>query len=140
MVGIMNVHEVLGYFPSAKPSGSGWQARCPAHDDRTASLTIREGDDGRTLVHCHAGCPTEDIVAAVGLTLRDLFVATVTTPTVKSSIVARYPYHDEHGVHLFNVVRFDPKDFRQQRADGVWSMDGVRRILFGLPVTSTPFE
>ena len=129
----MDVHDILTRFPSAKSSGSGWQARCPSHDDRTASLSISTGEDGRTLVRCHAGCPTEDIVAAVGLTLRDLFVATVTTPTVKSSIVARYHYHDEGGAHLFTVVRFDPKDFRQQRADGAWNMHGVRRVLFGLP-------
>ncbi len=129
----MDVHDVLTRFPGAKPSGSGWQARCPAHDDRTPSLSISTGDDGRTLVHCHAGCLVEDILAAVGLTLRDLFVDPVSASTRKCEVVARYPYHDEGGAHLFTVVRFDPKDFRQQRADGVWSMDGVRRVLFGLP-------
>ena len=133
MVGIMNVHEVLAYFPSAKPSGSGWQARCPSHDDRTPSLSISTGDDGRTLVRCHAGCSTEDIVAAVGLTLRDLFVDIALASTRKFKVVARYPYHAEDGVHLFDVVRLDPKDFRQQRADGAWNMHGVRRVLFGLP-------
>ena len=133
MVGIMNVHEVLAYFPSAKPSGSGWQARCPSHDDRTASLSISTGEDGRTLVRCHAGCLTEDIVAAVGLTLRDLFVDIALASTRKFKVVARYPYTAEDGVHLFDVVRLDPKDFRQQRADGAWNMHGVRRVLFGLP-------
>jgi hypothetical protein len=56
-----------------KKSGSGWSARCPAHDDRKASLSVSEGDDGRALVKCHAGCTTEQVVAAVGLELRDLF-------------------------------------------------------------------
>ena len=43
-------------------------------------------------------------------------------------------YHDEGGAHLSNVVRLEnPKDFRQQRADGVWKMDGVRRVLYQLP-------
>lgn len=129
----MDVHDVLTRFPGAKRSGAGWQARCPAHEDRTPSLTISEGDDGRTLVHCHAGCTAEDIVAAVGLTLRDLFVDINPASTKKSVVVARYPYHDEGGAHLFDVVRFDPKDFRQQRADGEWSIKGVRRVLFGLP-------
>jgi len=129
----MDVHDILTRFPSAKSSGSGWQARCPSHDDRTASLSISTGEDGRILVRCHAGCLTEDIVAAVGLTLRDLFVDIALASTRKFKVVARYPYHAEDGVHLFDVVRLDPKDFRQQRADGVWNMDGVRRVLFGLP-------
>ena len=129
----MDFDEVLAHFPHARRSGSGWQARCPAHEDRTPSLTISEGDDGRTLVHCHAGCTVEDIAAAVGLTLRDLFVDIAPASTRKFEVVARYPYHDEGGAHLFDVVRFEPKDFRQQRADGVWSVDGVRRVLFGLP-------
>ena len=129
----MDFDEVLAHFPHVRRSGAGWQARCPAHEDRTPSLTISEGDDGRTLVHCHAGCTAEDIAAAVGLTLRDLFVDIAPASTKKSSVVAQYRYHDEHSAHLFNVIRFDPKNFRQQRADGVWSMDGVRRVLFGLP-------
>jgi hypothetical protein len=50
-----------------------WIARCPAHDDKGPSLSIRELDDGRTLIHCFAGCPPADVVAAVGLQLADLF-------------------------------------------------------------------
>ena len=45
--------------------------RCPAHDDATPSLSIREGNDGRVLVKCHAGCQIADIVAALGMDLRD---------------------------------------------------------------------
>jgi hypothetical protein len=48
-------------------------ARCPAHDDRTPSLDILELDDGTLLLKCHAGCSVSEIVAAVGLDLRDLF-------------------------------------------------------------------
>jgi hypothetical protein len=48
-------------------------ARCPAHDDRHASLSIAEGKDGRILLHCFADCTTEAIVAALGLEMRDLF-------------------------------------------------------------------
>jgi hypothetical protein len=50
-----------------------WLARCPAHDDKRPSLTIREADDGRTLVCCFGGCQTADILAAVGLSWADLF-------------------------------------------------------------------
>lgn len=50
-----------------------WVARCPAHDDRGPSLSIRETDDGRVLVHCFAGCDTESVLDAVGLTFSDLY-------------------------------------------------------------------
>jgi hypothetical protein len=48
-------------------------ARCPAHDDRSPSLAVREGADHRALVWCHAGCDTEDVIAALGLQWADLF-------------------------------------------------------------------
>jgi hypothetical protein len=47
--------------------------RCEAHEDKTASGTATEKEDGRILIHCHAGCSAADIVGAVGLTLSDLF-------------------------------------------------------------------
>ena len=50
-----------------------WLARCPAHQDRRPSLSIREGDDDKTLVHCFAGCSVEDIVAAARIDITDLF-------------------------------------------------------------------
>lgn len=51
----------------------GFTAQCPSHDDRNASLSINEGNDGRALVHCHTCCTFEDIVDACGLEERDLF-------------------------------------------------------------------
>lgn len=52
-----------------------WRAVCPAHESRhhTQSLAIREMSDGTLLLKCHAGCDVGQIVAAVGLELRDLF-------------------------------------------------------------------
>ncbi len=49
-----------------------WKAQCPAHRDRNPSLSIRQTED-RALVKCWAGCATSEIVAAIGLTLADLF-------------------------------------------------------------------
>ncbi len=46
---------------------------CPAHADRRASLSVRRTADGKTLVHCHAGCSTEAVLAALGLQWVDLF-------------------------------------------------------------------
>jgi hypothetical protein len=53
--------------------GRSWQARCPVHDDRTPSLSIREGADGRVLLHCFAGCETGAVLEALGLQFSDLF-------------------------------------------------------------------
>ena len=65
--------DVLTVFPSARPSGDGHMAKCPAHEDRTASLSISAGDDGRVLLNCHAGCELDAILRAVHLERRDLF-------------------------------------------------------------------
>jgi len=52
-----------------------WIARCPAHEDKSPSLNIREKEDGRLLIHCFAGCSAFEIVSALGLELSDLFPA-----------------------------------------------------------------
>lgn len=76
------VESLLAKLPDATKVGNGWSARCPAHDDGRASLSIGQGDDGKVLVKCHAGCKTSAILAAVGLELRDLFPPkTGLTPT-----------------------------------------------------------
>lgn len=56
--------------------GSGYLARCPAHNDVNPSLSIAEGEDGKVLLHCHTGCETEDIVEALSLEMKDLFCQT----------------------------------------------------------------
>lgn len=56
-----------------RKAGAGWCCRCPAHDDRTPSLSIHAGDDGRALVNCHAGCTVDAVCGAIGLRPADLF-------------------------------------------------------------------
>ena len=56
-------------------SQSDWRAQCPAHDDKQPSLSISEGQDGRVLMYCHAGCETPSIVAAIGMEMCDLMPA-----------------------------------------------------------------
>jgi hypothetical protein len=65
---------VLDRLPS-KPvrSAGGHTAKCPAHNDRNPSLTIGTGRDGRVLIRCWAGCSTESVLQALGLTWQDLF-------------------------------------------------------------------
>jgi hypothetical protein len=70
----VTVEELLGRLDGVRERGHGqWLARCPAHDDNGPSLSIKEGDDGRILLHCFAACPVADVAAALGLELSDLF-------------------------------------------------------------------
>ncbi len=127
--------DVLGAFSGVRKTGSGWTAKCSAHEDRHASLSIGRGDDGRWLLKCHAGCSVDDILAGVNLKTSDLFPKTTVTPRGRE-IVAEYDYTDEHGTVLYQTVRLQPKDFRQRRPDGRggwdWSVSGVRRVLYRL--------
>ena len=69
--------EIIERLEYTRETGPGrWLARCPAHDDKRPSLTIRLTDDGRWLLHCFAGCDVHEIVAAIGLELSDLFPPT----------------------------------------------------------------
>ena len=132
----MTGEELVSRLERVKRSGTGWTARCPAHDDRTPSLSIDEGDDGRLLLKCHAGCATEAVVAALGLTLADL---SPDTPgrNGANEIVATYNYRDETGQTIFQVVRYAHKGFKQRRPDGAggweWKLGDTRRVLYRLP-------
>jgi hypothetical protein len=65
--------ELVERLDGVRARGPGrWSARCPAHEDRSPSLSILATDD-RVLVHCFAGCAVPSICAAVGIELRDLF-------------------------------------------------------------------
>lgn len=62
------IADILPRLDKVRKTGRGnWLACCPAHEDKSPSLSIREENDGRILVHCHAGCGFEEIVNAVGL-------------------------------------------------------------------------
>ncbi|MGP9498587.1 CHC2 zinc finger domain-containing protein [Halomonas sp. AOP43-D1-4] len=69
-----DVHAMLNRLDKVKENGPGrWLACCPAHQDRSPSLAVRETSDGTILMKCFAGCPTGDVLAAIGLELKDLF-------------------------------------------------------------------
>lgn len=70
----MDVTEILSRLSKVKQTGRDtWLACCPAHDDKTPSLTVRALPDGRVLIHDFGGCGAADVVAAIGLELSDLF-------------------------------------------------------------------
>ena len=69
----MKLDRLLGSLEKVRSTGNGtWTARCPAHEDKHPSLSIREVD-GQILIHCFTGCDVYDIVKAVGMELDDLF-------------------------------------------------------------------
>ena len=55
--------ETIAKALGGRKAGSGWSARCPAHDDRTPSLSLRDTGDGKVLVRCHAGCDQDEVIA-----------------------------------------------------------------------------
>lgn len=66
--------KLISRLKNARPTGdSQWKALCPAHDDRSPSLSIKETPDGTLLIKCWSGCGAADVVAAAGLQLHDLF-------------------------------------------------------------------
>ena len=129
-------------------------AKCPSHADGSPSLSIGEGKTG-IILKCFAGCSVESVCSALGLRVGDLFYESKSTlpapawtpiastetpddvPADKPTIETIYPYHNELGVEVFQVVRLKPKSFRQRHPDGkggwTWNMDGVTRVLYRLP-------
>ena len=70
----MTAEILLDRLERVRRTGRGrWVARCPAHDDRGPSLSIRELDDGRVLAHCFAGCGVDAVLGAVSLDMEALF-------------------------------------------------------------------
>lgn len=127
------VHDALaGRGCRSEQGGRSWQ--CPAHEDRAPSLSVARGTKGADVVlHCHAGCTTEDVVAALGLTLADLYDEPAQKKDSRPVKVAEYPYCDENGELLYKVARYSPKTFRQFAADGTPSVKGIRRVPYRLP-------
>jgi putative DNA primase/helicase len=137
--------RVLGLLDNVQPCGHGWSALCPAHDDNRASLSVAEGDDGRLLMKCHAGCNAEEIVEALNLEMKDLFMMKPSATLEKNGRREEkiYSYRDEVGSLLYQTVRYYGKHFRPRRpgTKGGWiyDLEGVRRVLYNLPdvITAT---
>jgi len=130
------IGDVLNKLQKVKKlGGNEFQACCPAHEDKKPSLTLKQEGD-HILLHCQAGCSTEDIVKTLDMSMADLFIE-VSPKQEPAKITATYDYLDEDRKLLYQVVRYAPKSFRQRHKNGngewIWSMDGVRRVLYHLP-------
>jgi hypothetical protein len=73
IIGASLAAPLLARLELVRPAGPGrWYARCPAHADKSPSLSVRETAD-KVLLHCFSGCDPSDILAAVGLGWRDIY-------------------------------------------------------------------
>jgi hypothetical protein len=123
---------------SSKSDGSGgFFAPCPCHDDRTASLHIKRGRNSGVVLHCHAGCTTLSIIAAAGLSWRDLF----TDPTSGAQTPsAEYVYLDSDDRYGYTIWRYGNGKGKRFKAcsinaagDLVLNARGVARVLYHAP-------
>ncbi len=130
----------LGKLDGVRQQGGYWKARCPAHEDREASLSVARGTEQPVIFKCHAGCDRDTILEAAGLTLAD-----VSRPheqesgewTPRGPAIAVYNYVDEQGKLLFQVCRTAGKQFPQRCPDGTggwkWRLGTLRRVPYRLP-------
>jgi hypothetical protein len=134
----VTVDALLARLDAVRARGTGrWTARCPAHDDRTPSLSVAEGDRG-LLLRCHAGCTLDAITAALGVTTRDLFYAPARARRGKRAGVSMgqteirmttYDIRDAAGRLVAVHERHDGpggKRFAWRRSDGQPGLGGLR--------------
>ena len=113
----MDYQDFLGLFGGVKMRDSNRaMCQCPCHPDKKASLSI-DKIGNKILLHCFAGCKSEDILAAVGLTFSDLFDHPREQSYIEKlekrrgqRIAAIYKYTDENGNYLYEKIRFQNKD------------------------------
>lgn len=136
----MEIEEIVkGLLECKKINSNSYMAKCPAHNDKRASLSIKESNE-KILTHCFAGCKTEDIVKRMGLTMKDLFREKYENKekNKRLKIEAEYIYVSENGDKLYKVIRYNPKRFIQARFNNNsnnwdFNMNGVQYVLYNLP-------
>lgn len=134
----ISLQSILSKAGSVRKVGDNWQAKCPAHEDNRASLSIGQGANGHILLHCHAGCSFEAIIAAWDLRAKELLPPRDTPPRKGKGVASVvYDYRNHEGKLIYQVVRMEPKDFRQRRVDPasgrlLWDMKGVTKVPYRL--------
>jgi putative DNA primase/helicase len=122
--------EIAYLLGGAKPEGKDWKCRCPAHSDKNPSLSLKDGDDGRLIAYCFAGCSWEEIARALerqgipfnkGRTQQkkvfsfrssggDSRILEVGERIRKLPITARYDYTSENGEYLYSKYKLIKPD------------------------------
>lgn len=133
-LGMGGLERILEHLEGVKPTPSGeYAALCPAHDDHEPSLSLREAEEGKVLLHCHAGCDYQDILEAVGLDTKDLFPPHVENVVLWRSsdwrLTATYEVKDPEGrlvaLHERLEKGADEKKYRWRLSDGRYGLDGM---------------
>ena len=131
--------SILERLKGARKSNNGWEAQCPAHEDKHSSLSIAHRD-GRWLLNCHAGCSVDAIVSAVGLKVSDLFDDDTRKQKANgksgSPFIAEYVYKTADGELSRKVCRTADKQFPQFKWTGsAWKggVEGVPVLPYRLP-------
>lgn len=130
----MTIDKIIEALKFCNKTGEhSYQALCPAHDDRKASLTITDVGN-KILLYCHAGCELKNILNAMNLKESDLF--NDKTDFTKPKLIEEYFYTDESGNKLYKAERYIPKSFKQAKFcnnQWIYNMNNVRYVLYNLP-------
>ncbi len=121
----MTAATLLSRLECVRKTGRGrWIARCPAHDDSSPSLSIREIDDGKLLVHDFGGCAANDVLESIGLDIGALFPD---RPTDHRRRHERRPFPAEDALRALKT---------ESEIAGIVAM----RIAYGYAVDDNEFE
>ncbi len=119
------IDEVLGRLAKVRANGErSWMACCPAHADRTPSLSVSEGQGGRTLFKCFAGCPAESVAAALGYRMADLMGGQEEKGRGRKEKGAAARREPETRNQKPGTKRRDPFSLAGLRPGDVWRMRG----------------
>ena len=69
----MSLQDVLSKLSKVRGRKDAWTACCPAHEDKSPSLAIKQLEDGCILLHCFGGCSVHDVLGSIGMDMADLF-------------------------------------------------------------------
>lgn len=145
----MQINEILTKFENVKQmKPNSYQCKCPAHDDRKASLTITQGNN-KILLHCHAGCKVNDILSKINLKMSDMYDNENNNKKTLSwqkrlemyknkEIEATYTYTDKNNKYLYTKVRFKGKEItygilNKEKDMLVLNLNNTPKQLYNLP-------
>jgi hypothetical protein len=117
----MTTEDVAKLFEHSHREGKKWRARCPVHKSRGSTLAIYPDED-KTGIHCFAGCRNDDILAAVGLTFKDLYYQQrIQTPaTRRRSMLLKRLEVWEKMLGLADLLRASPAKIEKAENEIIW--------------------
>ncbi len=136
----ISLPEITQKLHNVKKTANGFSARCPNHDDAKNSLLLKEQPSGKISIDCLAGCNYAAVLSHFDLKPNDLYPnrnGNGSRAKPEREPVKTYRYTDEEGKLLYEVCRYEPKDFRQRRPNGnggfISTLGETRRVLYRLP-------